>query len=407
MSRYMRQRLAGRSLTVYMSLNSRSATIWAGFSGKHRLILTKPLLIRIRDALTRLSAPTEDKNIIAAGRVEGLHANEADGAVRFALKVDGLAAETAQSLLNAAKTAVENVEGAAKVTAVATLHHAAGRTPSKAASQALASAHDNPIGLPGKQGDERDAPYLVGVKNVIAVASGKGGVGKSTITVNLATALARRGLSVGLLDADIYGPSLPTLLGLRGKARMEDGKIIPHVAYGLRAMSIGVMIDPEQALAWRGPMVMGALKQLLRDVAWGPLDLLLVDTPPGTGDVHLSLIQSKKLTGAIIVSTPQEMALADMRRGAQLFRKTGTPILGVIENMAWLETETGERLYLFGEGGAERAAMALNAPFLGAVPLAPELRIASDEGSPIAAGDHPAADVFKNLAQKIASTLPL
>ncbi|MEZ5893388.1 MAG: Mrp/NBP35 family ATP-binding protein [Parvularculaceae bacterium] len=250
---------------------------------------------------------------------------------------------------------------------------------------------------------EEAGETLAGVKAVIAVASGKGGVGKSTIAANLAVALARKGLKVGLLDADIYGPSLPTLFGVSQKPTMQDGKIVPLEAYGVRLMSIGLMIDPEQAVAWRGPMVMGAVRQLMGDVDWGDLDILLIDTPPGTGDTHLSLIQSKKLSGAVIVSTPQEMALADMRRGVHLFRQTNTPLVGVIENMAWLELPSGARQYLFGEGGAEAAAKTLGAPFLGAVPLYPDLREASDAGYPLAARDHPAAAVFADLAAKIAA----
>ena len=250
---------------------------------------------------------------------------------------------------------------------------------------------------------------LAGVKNVIAVASGKGGVGKSTIAANLAVAFAARGLRTGLLDADIYGPSLPVLFGLSGRPDIVDGKIIPVGKFGVRSMSIGLLVEERQALAWRGPMVMGAVRQLISDVDWGDLDILVIDTPPGTGDAHLTLAQSKLLTGAVIVSTPQEMALADVRRGVELFRKVNVPIIGIVENMAWLEDAGGARNYLFGKGGAERAAADLEAPFLGALPLYPDLRVASDEGVPLAARDPngTVAAAFRALASKIGKSLTI
>ncbi len=361
--------------------------------------MAQPLTIRVRDALAGVANPATGRNIIADGLVQGLAIND-DGHVRFVLELAGSALENAEMLLEAAKKAAAGVDGVASVSAVASAHSAAPKSAPRPA--APPSGHDNPFGIRKKPQIEEAAETLGGVKTIIAIASGKGGVGKSTVTANLAVALAAQGLKVGLLDADIYGPSVPTLFGLTGKAQVRDGKLLPVTAHGVTAMSIGMIVDPDQALAWRGPMVMGALKQLMRDVEWGELDVMLIDTPPGTGDAHLSLIQSKRLDGVVIVSTPQEMALADVRRGVQLFRKAETPVLGVIENMAWLELPTGERQYLFGEGGAARAAEELGAPFLGAIPLFPDLRIASDEGQPIAAADHPAAEVFKALAKKIA-----
>lgn len=266
--------------------------------------------------------------------------------------------------------------------------------------------HEDPLGLKKKARIAGAAETLPGVRNVIAIASAKGGVGKSTVAANLAVALARRGLGVGLLDADVFGPSLPTLFGLKEEPATRDGKIVPVSAFGIRAMSIGLLVDPAKAVAWRGPMVMGAVRQLMGDVDWGSLDVLLIDTPPGTGDVHLSLAQSKRLTGAIIVSTPQEMALADVRRGVALYRQTGVAILGLIENMAFLETGEG-RLYLFGRGGAEKAAHDLGVPFLGALPIHPELREASDAGAPIVASAPASASArdFADLAEKIAAAL--
>ena len=373
--------------------------------------MSEPLTIRVRNALAKVVNPATGRNIVAEGAVTGLSADD-KGKVRFALQLDPTAVEEGRALLAAAQKAAGAVDGVEAVSAVATAHS---KTPSApkastagkagpSAPKAGGGGHDNPFGLKKKRRIEEAAETLTGVKHVIAVASGKGGVGKSTTAANLAVALAAKGLKTGLMDADIYGPSLPTLFGLEGNAQAREGKLQPFEAHGVRAMSIGLLVNASQALAWRGPMVMGAVRQLMSDVDWGALDVLLIDTPPGTGDAHLSLIQSKRLTGAVIVSTPQEMALADVRRGVQLFRTTETPIIGVIENMAWLEdAATGARQYLFGEGGAQRAAAELDAPFLGTVPLYPELRAASDEGRPLAAGDHPAAEDFRKIADRIAA----
>ena len=362
--------------------------------------MTEPLAIRVRNALDGIINPATGRSIVADGAVKGLSAGE-DGVVRFTLEFAGGNRRACEAALEAAKTAVSAIDGVVSVSAIATAH---AEKPAPTAQQ-VQSAHANPLGLQNqkKRQIEEAAETLTGVKRIIAVASGKGGVGKSTLSANLAVAMGRLGIRVGLLDADIYGPSLPTLLGLHRRAEMRDGKLIPFEAHGIRAMSIGVIVDPDQALAWRGPMVMGALGQLMRDVEWGELDVMLVDTPPGTGDAHLSLIQSKRLSGAVIVSTPQELALADVRRGVALFRKTGTPIIGVIENMAWLEGPGGAKQHLFGEGGAQKAARDLGAPFLGAVPIYPDLRMASDSGTPLAATDHPCADIFMALAEKIAA----
>ncbi|HPE30358.1 MAG TPA: Mrp/NBP35 family ATP-binding protein [Parvularculaceae bacterium] len=349
-----------------------------------------PLIMRVRAALAAVKNPASGRSIIADGLVQGLSASPA-GVVRFTLE------SASPELSRAATKAAEAVEGAERVVVVATAHKGA---------QEAAGGHSNPMGLQKKQRIEDAGDALSGVRNIIAVASGKGGVGKSTVAANLAVALAKRGLKVGLMDADIYGPSLPILFGLTKRPETRDGKLIPAEAFGVKAMSIGLLVEPERALAWRGPMVMGAIRQLMSDVDWGTLDVLVIDTPPGTGDAHLTLAQSKKLTGAVIVSTPQELALADVRRGIELFRKVDTPILGVVENMAWLEGANGARTYLFGEGGAERAAKELGAPFLGALPIYPDLREASDAGTPIVASapDSPAAKAFTSLAERVAST---
>ena len=358
----------------------------------------EPLIMAVREALKAVIDPETGRNIVAAGRISGLGVD--NGVARFTLDAGDNDRETAMALLEKAKAATAGVAGVERVGAVVTAHGAAPPPSSPA------SGHDNPMGLQKRGNPKPDAPILPGVKNVIAIASGKGGVGKSTVAANLAVAFTQAGYKTGLLDADIYGPSLPTLFGLADKPAMRDGKIVPAEKFGVKAMSIGLLVDADQALAWRGPMVMGAIRQLLNDVDWGDLDVMLIDTPPGTGDAHLSLAQTKRLTGAVIVSTPQEMALADVRRGVALFRKVDVPILGVIENMAWLQSGSGERTYLFGEGGARQAAEALEAPFLGALPIYPDLREASDAGKPITASapQSAPAQTFTNLVKTIAES---
>ena len=355
--------------------------------------MTEPLLIRVRNALARVKRP-DGRDIVTSGAVQGLTADEA-GRVQFALEIAPGEKRAAENMLSMAKGVAADVDGVQSVSAVATAHSTAPTT----ARRPQAGGHDNPLGM--RRAQEEQPEILPDIKHIIAVASGKGGVGKSTMAANLAVALARAGHNVGFLDADVYGPSAPTLFGVSGKPDIVDGKIQPARAHGVSVMSIGFLVDPEQAIAWRGPMVTGALKQMMRDVDWSGVDILIIDTPPGTGDAHLSLIQTKRLSGAVIVSTPQEMALADVRRGVELFRKTNVPIVGVLENMAWLETAGGEKSYLFGQGGAEKAAEALGAPFLGAMPIFPDLRIASDAGSPLAAQNHPATDNFNALAEKV------
>ena len=249
---------------------------------------------------------------------------------------------------------------------------------------------------------------LPGVKAVVAVASGKGGVGKSTVAVNLAVALAQTGLSVGLLDADVFVPSLPRMLGLSGKPEVRDGKMIPVPAWGIVCMSIGFLVEETTAMVWRGPMVMGALNQLLTQVAWGVLDVLVIDMPPGTGDAQLTLAQKASLAGAVIVSTPQDIALIDARRGVKMFEQVRVPVLGVVENMSYFHCpECAARTEIFGHGGARAEAERMGVPFLGEVPLLVAIRETGDSGAPITASEpeSEAAGAFRAIAARLAPAL--
>ena len=242
-------------------------------------------------------------------------------------------------------------------------------------------------------------------RTLIAIGSGKGGVGKSTVSANLAIAMARAGKKVGLIDADVYGPSQPTLLGKHDKPEGKDDRLIPVEAHGIRFLSLGQLVSPGHALAWRGPMATGALANLI-EADWGDAELIIVDLPPGTGDVQLSLIQRSRPAGAVIVSTPQDLSLIDARRAVDLFNKTSVPVLGIIENMAtYACPHCGEDSHPFGTGGAEKAAGELGVPFLGRLPLSLMLRQASDAGEPPAAGDGPEAEAFAALASELLKVL--
>lgn len=259
------------------------------------------------------------------------------------------------------------------------------------------------------QGRQPSKAGVPGVELIIAVASGKGGVGKSTTAVNLALGLQSLGLRVGILDADIYGPSMPRLLGIKGKPQMtEDRKLKPMEAHDLQVMSIGFLVEEETPMIWRGPMVMSALRQLLRDVSWGPLDVLVVDMPPGTGDAQLTMAQQVPLAGAVIVSTPQDLALIDARKGLNMFRRVEVPVLGIVENMSYfIAPDTGKRYDIFGHGGAKAEAERLDAPFLGEVPLTMDVREMSDAGTPIVISDPQGeqANTYRAIAEKVLGRL--
>jgi ATP-binding protein involved in chromosome partitioning len=250
---------------------------------------------------------------------------------------------------------------------------------------------------------------IPGVQHVIAVASGKGGVGKSTTACNLALGLKTLGLKVGLLDADIYGPSMPKLLGIHGKPRLLENRILePMEAYGIKVMSIGFLVEEEAAMIWRGPMVMSAITQMLREVAWGDLDVLVVDMPPGTGDAQLTMAQATPLAGAVIVSTPQDLALIDARRGVSMFKRVEIPIIGIVENMAtFICPHCGQSSHIFGHGGARDEAARLGVPFLGEVPLNMTIRELSDAGRPVvvAEPEGPHAGIYRDMAQQVWTSL--
>ena len=263
----------------------------------------------------------------------------------------------------------------------------------------------------GKPAPTAPMAPIPGIKAILAVASAKGGVGKSTVAVNLAAALAQKGLNIGLLDADVYGPSVPTMLGTVDvdPRAGKDKKLLPIEAHGLKSLSIGYLTDPDAPMIWRGPIVMSAISQMLKDASWGtekaPLDLLIIDTPPGTGDAALTLAQRVPLTAAIIVTTPQEIALADVRRGAAMFAKTAVPVLGVVETMSWFEDPAGNRHQIFGEGGGRKMADTLGLPLLAELPLLTEIRAAGDTGTPAALQDGPASSLFAALADTVQESL--
>ena len=256
-------------------------------------------------------------------------------------------------------------------------------------------------------GQKKSAPS--NIKNVIAVASGKGGVGKSTVAVNLAVILAGKGAKVGLLDADIYGPNIPTMMGVDKLGGTKDEKILPGEGHGVKVMSIGFMVKPEQALIWRGPMLHSAIKQFITDVDWGELDYLVVDLPPGTGDVQLSLSQTLELQGGVIVTLPQQVSLDDAMRGINMFHELDVPIFGVIENMSYLETSSGEKLDIFGSGGGEKLAKMTGVPYLGSIPIDPQVRIGGDGGIPVVVShpDSVVSSILTEMAEKVAAQVSI
>ena len=344
-------------------------------------------------ALDAVIDPKSGQGLVAAGLVQGLVV--ADDRAGFALEVKASDAALYAPVRDAAEAALKALPGMVKVAVVLTAETLTVSAPRRASLSPQAVDQGRP-----------KAPVATArpahVRRVLAVASGKGGVGKSTVAVNLAAALSMRGLSVGLLDADVYGPSLPTMLGMSGKPEYRDAMMEPHIVHGLKAMSVGLLTKADDAMIWRGPMASQALTQMLTQTRWGteaePLDILVVDLPPGTGDVQLTLVQKTPLDGAVIVSTPQEVALADARRAHTLFQKVETPTLGLIENMSGP---------VFGRGGAEAEARRLGIPYLGDLPLDAALREGGDAGVPVVVSD-PEGEIaarFGRFAGQIAAVL--
>ena len=345
----------------------------------------------VRSVLETVIDPASGRNVVALGMVSGIATR--GGHVAVTLEVDPARGAALEPLRQACEQAVRAMPGVLSATAVMTAERAA---PRPAAPQPPRTGH-------GPAAASRiEVP---GVKHIIAVASGKGGVGKSTTAVNLALGLAANGVTTGLLDADIYGPSMPRMLGVKEKPESGDGKMLkPIERYGLRTMSIGYIVGEDTPMIWRGPMVSSALEQMLRDVLWGELDVLVVDMPPGTGDAQLTLAQRVALSGAVIVSTPQDIALIDARKGLSMFRKVAVPVLGIVENMSFfLCPKCGERSEIFGHGGAREEADKMGVPFLGEVPLHLDIRTTSDSGHPIvvAKPDSVHAQIYKNIAGRV------
>jgi ATP-binding protein involved in chromosome partitioning len=370
--------------------------------------MAAPTEAEIIKSLQAVRDPVSGKDVVAAGLIEGLATR--GGHVSFAVEVAPERGPAAEPLRKACEDAVSRLPGVLSVTAVLTAHRergskSGGRAGAPQASPAAPGhGHAHSHGTPPTD----TSKGIAGVKSIIAVASGKGGVGKSTVAVNLALGLSALGLKVGLLDADIYGPSVPRLLAIREKPRSDGKKLMPIEKFGLKVMSIGFLVDEDKPMIWRGPMVQSAITQMLGDVEWSPLDVLVVDMPPGTGDAQLTLAQRVPLKGAIIVSTPQDLALIDARKGLNMFRKTEVPVLGIVENMSlFICPNCGHESHIFGHGGARATARDLGCDFLGEIPLVPAIRETSDAGTPIVASAPASAEAraFIVLAQIVADKL--
>ena len=344
----------------------------------------------VLSVLKRLAAPDGRGNIVSAGLVSDIAIQ--GGTVMFALTTTPQHVRTMEILRGAVEKAVLGIPGVEKAMIALTAERAPGQ--------------QQPQPQQGQRG-----MAVPGIKHLIAVASGKGGVGKSTTAVNLALALHSLGLKVAVLDADVYGPSMPKLFGLTGKPEASDAegkKMKPMKRYGVELMSVGFLVAEDTPMIWRGPMVMSALTQLLRETEWSPADVMVIDMPPGTGDVQLTLAQQTPLSGAVIVSTPQDLALIDARKGLNMFKKVNVPVIGIVENMSYFTcTKCGERHEIFGHGGAKEEAARINVPFLGEIPLDKEVRLRSDSGEPVVATQpeslHTA--IYRDVARQVWASL--
>ncbi len=346
---------------------------------------------KVLEYLQKVRGPNRDSDIVALGIVSDIFIS--GNRVAFSITVDADQANELEPMRKAAEQVVSNIPGVEGVMVALT----ADRKPGEGAPPPQQPAQAAPA--------DPDKPGVDGVKTIIAVASGKGGVGKSTTAINLALGLQANGLKVGVLDADIYGPSLPRLLKVTSQPEQTaEGKLKALDGYGLSVMSMGFLVEEDTPMIWRGPMVMSALTQMLREVDWGDLDVMVVDMPPGTGDAQLTMAQQVPLAGAVIVSTPQDLALIDARKGLAMFNKVSVPVLGIVENMSYfLCPSCGERSDIFGHGGARDEAAALGVPFLGEVPLHMDIRATSDAGTPVVVSDPdgPHAEIYKNIAGKV------
>ncbi len=342
----------------------------------------------VLEVLKGISDPISGSDMVAAGLVRALNVDASS--VRFVLEIDPAHASQMEPVRAAAEAALKAMDGAGDVSVIMTAHSAPAAPPDLKSGRKSAPA-----------GPEK----IPGIDRIIAVASGKGGVGKSTVSANLACALAAEGRRVGLLDADVYGPSQPRMLGVSGRPSSPDGKtILPMRNHGVTMMSLGLMTNDDQAVVWRGPMLMGALQQMLTQVQWGALDVLIVDLPPGTGDVQMTLAQKSELNGAIIVSTPQDVALIDARKGIDMFNQLGTHIIGMIENMSThICSACGHEEHLFGHGGVVAEAKKIGVPLLAEIPLHLDIRLAADGGAPIVVSkpESSQAESFRSVARRL------
>ena len=364
---------------------------------------------QVQDALAKVASPRgvalTDANVLSAIAVN-------DGKVFFSINVDAAEARAWEGVRASAEDAVRAIPGVSAAMVALTAERKAGSTSAPPHQHAHApgvanvSTHRPQPGGASPMSRQAEIP---GVGAIIAVASGKGGVGKSTTALNLALGLRDLGFRVGLLDADIYGPSVPRLTGIREKPQLNDErKMIPLARFGLAIMSIGFLVEEETAMIWRGPMVMSAVTQMLRDVAWGTLDVLVVDMPPGTGDAQLTLAQTVPLKGAVIISTPQDLSLIDARRGLAMFKKVNVPVLGIVENMSYFQCpHCGTKSDIFGHGGARHEAERLGVPFLGEIPLHMSIRTTSDSGTPVVESepDGTHAAIYRAIAAKVRDQL--
>ena len=365
---------------------------------------------QVRSALAKVASP-RGAPLTDAGVMSEIVVN--DGKVFFSINVDAAEAKAWEDVRARADAAVRALPGVTSAMIALTAERKAGSAPAPSAPRPQAAR-----GVPPASGHRPHQPHgspmakqapVEGVGAIIAVASGKGGVGKSTTALNLALGLRDLGLRVGVLDADIYGPSMPKLTGIREKPQLNDAKrMIPIKRFGLAIMSIGFLVEEETPMIWRGPMVMSAITQMLREVEWGTLDVMVVDMPPGTGDAQLTLAQSVPLKGAIIVSTPQDLALIDARRGLAMFTRVNVPVIGIVENMSYFACpHCGTRSNIFGHGGARHEAEKLGVPFLGEVPLHMDIRAASDAGTPLVESEPKSAhaDIYRTIASNVRDRL--